>query len=115
MNDDVQTIQTFFEFLGSPAVLNLIGTSIACLLAGSLTGNFLRRHRGLAGLQPPCALTLRYLFSEGLVAISPPLVALLVAVTVTVCAAVTLAGAVYSPVALMVPAPVVGLIVQVTA
>ena len=45
MNDDAQSIQTFFEFLGSPAVLNLIGTGIACLLAGSLTGNFLRRHR----------------------------------------------------------------------
>ncbi len=82
MNDDVQSIRAFFEFLGSPAVLNLMGTGIACLLAGSLTGNFLRRHRGLAGPQPPCALTLRYLFSEGLVAITPPLIALLVAVMV---------------------------------
>jgi small-conductance mechanosensitive channel len=82
MNDGPQSIQTFIEFLGSPSALTLFGTGIVCLLAGSLTGTFLRRRRGLAGPQAPCALTFRYLLSEGLVAISPPLVALLAAVLV---------------------------------
>ena len=82
MNDDLPGLQKFIEFLGSPAMLTLIGTGIVCLLAGLLTGTFLRRHRGLAGVQPPCALTLRYVFLEGLVAVSPPLVALLVAVLI---------------------------------
>jgi small-conductance mechanosensitive channel len=82
MNDDLPGLQKFIEFLGSPAMLTLIGTGIVCLLAGLLTGTFLRRHRGLAGVQQPCALTLRYVFLEGLVAVSPPLVALLVAVLI---------------------------------
>jgi len=43
------------------------------------------------------------------------LLAALVAVTVTVCAVVTVAGAAYSPLLLIVPAPVAGLSVHVTA
>jgi small-conductance mechanosensitive channel len=82
MNDDLPSFEKFVEFLGSPAVLTLIWTAIVCILAGLLTGALLRRNRRLAGLQPPCALTLRYIFLEGLVAISPPLVALLLAVLV---------------------------------
>ena len=46
---------------------------------------------------------------------SAVLLAALVAVTVTVCAVVTVAGAVYNPPLLTVPAPVAGLIVHVTA
>ena len=34
MNDDLQGIVAFIGFLGSPAVLTLIGTSILCLVAG---------------------------------------------------------------------------------
>jgi small-conductance mechanosensitive channel len=82
MNDDLPGLQKFIEFLGSPAMLTLIGTGIVCLLAGLLTGTFLRRHRGLAGLQPRSTLTLRNIFLEGMVAISPPLVALLAAVLI---------------------------------
>jgi hypothetical protein len=43
------------------------------------------------------------------------LLAALVAVTVTVCAVATVAGAVNNPLLLIVPAPVAGLIVHVTA
>jgi small-conductance mechanosensitive channel len=82
MNGDLHSIEAFIGFLGSPAVLTLIGTGVACLLAGSLTGTFMRRRRGRAEQQPACALTVRYLLSEGLVAILPPLVALLVAVLI---------------------------------
>jgi hypothetical protein len=42
------------------------------------------------------------------------LLARLVAVTITVCAVATVAGAVYSPLLLIVPAPVAGLIVHAT-
>jgi small-conductance mechanosensitive channel len=82
MNDDLHSIQIFLGFLGSAAVLTLIGTGVVSLLAGLLTGTFMRRHRGPAAEQPACSLSLRYLLSEGLVAILPPLVALLVAVLV---------------------------------
>ena len=41
--------------------------------------------------------------------------AALVAVIVTVCTVATVAGAVYNPLVLIVPAPVAGLIVHVTA
>jgi small-conductance mechanosensitive channel len=79
MNYDLQNIQGFIRFLGTSAVLSLLGTGLACLVAGSLTGALMRGRRARSGQQCPTALTLRYLLSEGLVAISPPVVALGVA------------------------------------
>ncbi len=76
---DLQTLEGYLDVLGSGAMLALIAVGLACLFAGWLTGAALRRRRGFAGVQPPTALTFRYLASEGLVAVSPPLVALLVA------------------------------------
>lgn len=79
MNDVLQSIDTLFGFLESPAVLALLAVALACLLAGALAGAVMRRLRGASVPQPPCALTAGYFLSEGLLAIVPPLVALLVA------------------------------------
>ena len=79
MNNDLQAIQIFIEFLGSAAVLSLLGIGVASLVAASLTSALMRRRRAQAGMVCPTALSLRYLLSEGLVAVSPPLIALAVA------------------------------------
>ncbi|MFI4889017.1 MAG: mechanosensitive ion channel family protein [Steroidobacterales bacterium] len=76
---DLQGVEAFFAFLGTSAVMALVGLGSICLLAGWLTGAVLRWRRGYSGVQPPTALTVRYLASEGLIAVAPPLVALLVA------------------------------------
>ena len=79
MNNDLQNVQNFIKFLGTVPMLSLLGLGLICLIAASLTSALMRRRRAQAGAVCPTALTWSYLLSEGLVAVAPPMVALVVA------------------------------------
>jgi small-conductance mechanosensitive channel len=74
-----QPIEGFFDSLLTRAVLLQIGAIAICLFLGWVAGAVLRRRRQASGVQSPTALTVDYLTSEGLIAIAPPVVAMLTA------------------------------------
>jgi small-conductance mechanosensitive channel len=79
VSGELQGLEGLLAALQSGRVVALGLTLVACLAAGWLSGTALRRRKGEAGDAMPTALSLRYLASEGLIALVPPLVALAVA------------------------------------
>ena len=79
MSGELQGLEDMLRALESGRVIALGLTLAACVVGGWLSGTALRRRAGQAGDSAPTALSLRYLASEGLIAIVPPLVALAIA------------------------------------
>ncbi len=79
MSPDLQELSAFLEVAGSRRVLTLACIAAACAAAAWTAGTALRQRSGRAGDAAPASLSLRYLTTEGVIALVPPLLALLVA------------------------------------
>ena len=81
MTSELHGLENLLAELSTGRVIALGLTLAACLAAGWVCGTALRWRKGQGVDHAPTALSLRYLASEGWIAIVPPLVALLVALS----------------------------------